>query len=100
MMCLGDRWDVEESFILTSDSLSCLAMERVAIARHTTTSAMSKRISTNGTGTATTISKGEGRLRHPLLVALLQRVMRAGFYGEDASDERLWNCNAYGERVN
>jgi len=89
-------WGKEESIILDAKNLSCLAIERVAMARHSTTMSMSSRdhnssstVITNGSG------KKETRLRHPLLVALLQRVIMNGYYGNDS----FWDCNAYGDRI-
>ncbi len=91
--CKGD-WEAEETTILASKNLPCLATERMAIARHTTTSTMAinekvKSMKDRGTG--------DSRLRHPLLIALLRRVIEAGFY--DNADDVSWDCNAFGDRV-
>ena len=73
-ICKGD-WEAEETAILASNNLPCLAMERVAIDRH----------------------KQNVRMRHPLLVAMFRRVIEAGFYDEKYT--RYWDCNAFGDRV-
>jgi hypothetical protein len=111
--CRGD-WEAEESAVLVSHGLPCLATERVAIARHTTTSTMNHgvagaAVAANSTSATTTGNHRRGhhrhfhddRVRHPLLVALLRRVIRAGHYGTNASIEEgaAWDCDAYGDRV-
>lgn len=103
--CLGN-WEDEESAILVSRTLPCLATERVAMARHTTTSTMAGVVAAAAAITANATPQREHeddhrRLKHPLLVALLQRVIEGGFYGGvyDASAEGARNCNVYGDRV-
>jgi hypothetical protein len=90
--CNSD-WEKEESMILNAKNLSCLAIERVAIARQTNTTTMNNSKDRNSGSNA---RKGEKRLRHPLAVALLQRVIRNGFYNSDTTE--FWDCNVYGDR--
>ena len=80
--------------ILHANNLSCLAIERVKIARQTTTTTIS---SSNDNNSGRNVRKEEKRLRHPLAVALLQRVIRNGFYSTDTT--KFWDCNVYGDRV-
>lgn len=91
--CISD-WEKEESMILHANNLSCLAIERVKIARQTTTTTIS---SSNDNNSGRNVRKEEKRLRHPLAVALLQRVIRNGFYSTDTT--KFWDCNVYGDRV-
>ena len=124
--CQGN-WEDEESAILVSRTLSCLATERVAMVRHTTTSTMAA-ISTNTNNRNATPTRPHQRkrkrerllrqrakgsvdddddddddyrkLKHPLLVALVQRVIEGGFYdGEGVAEGDTRDCNVYGDRV-
>jgi len=92
-VCPNQDWRAEETAVLSSTSLPCLATERVAIARHKTTSTLESR---GPSSNATTSSSKQIRIRHPLLVALLRRVINAGMYGPNTTD---WDCNVYGDRV-
>jgi len=132
-------WETEEAKILTSQNLSCVATERVAIVRHAHTYMRTNTITTKSTTnekhgrttiattttttnctaaaatTSTTINpkssagrhhhhrkgdRGDDRLKHPLLVSLLQRVIRTGFYGSNARNTNTgWDCNVYGDRI-
>ena len=95
-----DDWEDEEAEILTSSSLPCLATERVAVARGGTTSTMTHHNNNNNNTDDGGARRPEDRRRHPLLVALLRRVIDAGYYGTDADVEaRGRDCDAYGDRV-
>jgi len=79
------NWKAEESMMFDAKNLSCLAVERMAVARRF-----------NNNFVTCGLARGEHQLRHPLLVALQQRVIRNGHYGNDAGS---WDCDIYGNRA-
>jgi len=146
------NWEDEESAILVSRTLSCLATERVAMVRNTIDpqrierrkKKAKKRKREKAAAKGKKKLKGDGdndgdgenatptpphqqkrerererllrqrakgnvddnddddyqKLKHPLLVALLQRVIEGGFYdGEGVAERNTWDCNVYGDRA-